>query len=276
MSNLAKRSITGILLVATIIFSLVIGHYTFFFLFLLIQLLCQHEFYRLLRNEKITPQRLTGMFAGSLTFIACYFFARGMAGHEILFVIIPLVSFIFIQELYLQNNHPYLNTGATIGGLVYIALPFSLMNFLVFPEGEAKTYNPDLLIGFFILVWVYDSMAYLSGMLLGRTPLFARVSPKKTWEGLAGGSLFTFLAAWGVSILFPIIKMWDWEVIAGTIIIFGTFSDLSESLLKRSVGEKNSSELLPGHGGLLDRFDTLLLSIPMIFLYLQVISNTLE
>lgn len=131
----------------------------------------------------------------------------------------------------------------------------------------------SLLLGFFIVIWTNDTFAYLSGMFIGRHKFFERISPKKTWEGTAGGLVFGLAAGYILSLFFDDFSLSEWLGYALTIIIFGTFGDLFESLIKRTLGLKDSGNIMPGHGGILDRFDSILLAAPFAFIYIVFVLN---
>jgi phosphatidate cytidylyltransferase len=132
-------------------------------------------------------------------------------------------------------------------------------------------HTPNILVGFFIILWIYDSGAYVFGVSFGKHRLFERISPKKSWEGFIGGSIVAISAANVISVFFTELRLFDWLIISAIIIVFGTFGDLVESLLKRELNIKDSGNILPGHGGILDRFDGIFLSVPIIFAYLQIV-----
>jgi len=160
----------------------------------------------------------------------------------------------------------------TTAGVVYVAIPFGLLNFIeLHSKGEEAGFYPWILVGIFLIIWMYDSMAYSFGSLLGKHKICERISPLKSWEGLVGGAIFALAMGYGNSLWIKEINVVNWLVIAVLIVIFGTSSDFFESKLKREAGVKDSGSILPGHGGLLDRFDTLLFAIPVIFVWLQLI-----
>jgi phosphatidate cytidylyltransferase len=161
----------------------------------------------------------------------------------------------------------------TLLGIIYIALPLSLLNCFFSPW--AIPHKPDFafLLGYFVLLWLNDTGAYLMGKATGKHLLFQRISPKKTWEGIAGGFIAGLLAAWGLSRFFTQLSPVHWLIMAVLIILFGTFGDLVESMLKRSMQVKDSGNLLPGHGGVLDRFDGVLLSAPVVYIYIYMVLN---
>jgi phosphatidate cytidylyltransferase len=180
------------------------------------------------------------------------------------------VLYVFIYEMFRKNDNPFENIAITLLGIIYIAVPISLFWPIAYRENIYQ-YNSSLIFGFFIIIWTYDSFAYLSGMKFGKRKLFERISPKKSWEGAIGGYIFALLAAYILSTIFDDLTLVQWLVTASLIAIFGTLGDLAESMLKRSLNIKDSSNFLPGHGGLLDRFDALFLAVPALYLYYQFI-----
>lgn len=139
-------------------------------------------------------------------------------------------------------------------------------------NGFTNNYSFQIILGFFILLWVNDTGAYLAGRFFGKHKLFERISPNKTWEGSIGGTLVTVAGAYILSIFFTNLNLTNWVVLSILVAVFGGLGDLAESMLKRSLGVKDSGKLLPGHGGVLDRIDGLLLSVPFVYSYLHLIS----
>jgi phosphatidate cytidylyltransferase len=177
------------------------------------------------------------------------------------------VVFVLILELYRKQTNPIHNWAYFILGQIFIALPFSLLNFILF----INDWQPLVLLSVFVTIWVNDTGAYLTGVTIGKHRLFERISPKKSWEGFIGGAVFALLSGYIFSLLIPGIQLINWLIFSEIIVVFGTFGDLIESLMKRTVGVKDSGDLIPGHGGLLDRFDSMLLAAPVIFIYLSLL-----
>jgi phosphatidate cytidylyltransferase len=173
---------------------------------------------------------------------------------------------IFIIKLFENTHNEFSTLAFQVLGLMYITLPLVMLTKMGF--FNTMDYSPGLPMGFFLLLWTSDTGAYLAGRSLGRTKLFERVSPKKTWEGSLGGLLLTLLVAFFLHRIFDDVGLRDWLIIGTLVVIFGTFGDLFESLLKRNLHIKDSGTILPGHGGVLDRFDGLFLAVPAIFFYL--------
>lgn len=281
MSNFWARTFTGLSLVFILLAALFLNGWVFASLFLLILVVGLNEFYGLIANETCQPQKYYGLFAGILIYVLntlAFFVWNNLpdnGGSLLPFLIpIPLFFFSFILEIYRKKANPLLNIATTSMGYLYIALPFSLLN--AFSGNDVTHYHglPALLTGYFALTWIYDTGAYLFGKQFGKHKFFERISPKKTWEGTLSGAIIAYLATWGISFLVKEIPAVDWFVMASLIILFGTHGDLAESLIKRNLNIKDSGNILPGHGGILDRFDTILLSIPFVFLYFYI-RNTL-
>ena len=155
---------------------------------------------------------------------------------------------------------------------MYCAGTFALSNYIVLGKNEegAIIFTPLLLMALFIFVWINDTGAYLVGSQVGRHGLFERISPKKSWEGFWGGLVFALASSFVFANLNPEISWYNWLGLAATIVCFGTWGDLIESLIKRTVGVKDSGKMLPGHGGMLDRFDSILLAIPAAYIYIEL------
>lgn len=177
----------------------------------------------------------------------------------------------FIAELYLKKKNPIHNWAYFLLGQVLVALPFSLLNFIAYID--AGIYKPLFLLAVFVTIWVNDTGAYLVGVTLGKNRMFERISPKKSWEGFFGGAVAALGSAYLFNILIPEISLLQWFIFAEIVVFFGTYGDLMESLFKRTLQVKDSGNAIPGHGGFLDRFDSMLLAAPAIFIYLSWIFN---
>jgi phosphatidate cytidylyltransferase len=271
LNNFWSRTFTGAVFVIAIIGSVMISHWVFSVLFLFTALLSLREFYLLINksgagNIHIIP----GLIAGAIFYISIVLNGIGLLGEEMLLLNLLLPVLIFILELYRNTDAPLSNIGFTILGFIYIIAPFALLNLFYNPHTPGENYDPTLLLGFFIMMWSYDTFAYLSGRAFGKHPLFPRVSPKKTWEGALGGFILSMGAAWLLSVFYQPPGLWSWITLGAIIVVFGTFGDLAESMFKRSLNIKDSGNLLPGHGGLLDRFDAVLFAAPAVYIYLII------
>jgi len=271
LSTFLKRTISGTLFVIIIIGSILLGRYSFLLVFISLMLFSLYEFYKICLHSRVRPQVLYGMLIGALIFMANYFFAIGQIGSYIFLGLIPLLLSIFIIELYRNQNKPIHNIGFTLLGLLYVALPFALINYIVLSYSSYRIgYQSHLLIGFFALAWANDSGAYAVGVSIGKNKLFPKISPKKSWEGLIGGFFTTALVAWIISMIFPEVSIVNWFFIGFITAVMSVFGDLVESMFKRSIGVKDSGKFLPGHGGVLDRFDGILFAAPVVFVYLEM------
>lgn len=272
MSNFAKRTVTGIFIVILIIFSVVISRYVFTGLFLIITILGLWEFYSLLEKVEIRPNKVLGTVAGAFLFVSNAFVAMQMAPLELLLINFLLVFLVFLLELYRNIPNPFTNVAFTFFGLLYVAVPFALLNYFPNPGFHADTYNYSTVLGFFFLVWVNESGAYLVGSAIGKHKLFERISPKKTWEGTSGGGILCLITALVLGMFYKDIGAANWFIIGCIVVVSSTYGDLFESMFKRSINTKDSGTLLPGHGGILDRFDGLIMATPFVFVYLFFIA----
>jgi phosphatidate cytidylyltransferase len=178
-----------------------------------------------------------------------------------------------IVELFLQSNAPLKMPGLNVLGVFYISLPLSMAVFFPYVR-ENESWFPErsgLLLGMLLIVWANDTMAYITGSLIGKHKMFPAISPKKTWEGFSGGLLFSMVMGWIVSNYLHSVTAINWMIIAAIVSIFGTIGDFIESMIKRNAGVKDSGTILPGHGGFLDRFDAFIFAIPFVFVYYMIL-----
>lgn len=295
MNSILTRALTGAIFVLLLVASILIGSITFYIIFSVILIISMLEFYNLSNFASANPQKWLGIFTGWLFFTANYFYASDFIQARYFLVFIPIIVLFFINELYLYHKRPFTSLAYSFLGIIYIAVPLSFLNYFVFRtninilnvddiasydyiinqnifNSQTIYYTPYLLLGFFILIWIYDTFAYIVGIQIGKHRLFERISPKKSWEGAIGGAIFTI----GLSTLFPyflpILEWYQWLILSVLIVIFSTYGDLIESLFKRSLNIKDSGKILPGHGGMLDRFDSVLIASPIVFIYLQFLN----
>jgi phosphatidate cytidylyltransferase len=265
------RAITGFFFVIVMLGSVLCGQYVFSVFYLLLALLTLREFFRLISQTGLQPNLLTGYINGFILYAAfaggIYLFATGEK--NILFFL-PMITMpaIFFQELYKKSAIPITNIAYTFLGLIFTVAPFIFFHALAFMGGS---FNYHLPLAFLIMLWAYDTGAYLVGIRFGRTKLFERHSPKKTWEGFFGGIAISICASVLIAHFFTDLDTRKWISIAIIICCFGTMGDLVESMFKRSIHIKDSGEMLPGHGGLLDRFDGFLMAAPIVYAYLYLI-----
>lgn len=264
------RAITGFFFVVVMLASLLLGQYAFAVFFIVLSFLCLVEFYRLVKTDVIKPHRSLGvLLAGTIiTPLVLNFLFEDYLNY--IFLAVPAAISICIVELFRKKEHPFVNLAFTYFGILFIILPFCFFTASAF---IGRTFNFHYPLAFMLMLWASDTGAYIFGINFGKHKLFERHSPKKSWEGFFGGMLTSLLTAYFISTQFSDLAMIHWFVISLIIVIAGTFGDLFESMLKRSIAIKDSGSLLPGHGGLLDRFDGFLFAAPLFFLYIYWIIN---
>jgi phosphatidate cytidylyltransferase len=214
-----------------------------------------------------------GILISLYLFISFFLFDNEIVTANIFWGLIPLSLIIPTIELFHKKKRSVHNIALSFLGILYIAVPFSILNLISTPINNTNTYMPHIIIILFVILWSNDSGAYLSGSTLGRHKMFASISPKKTWEGAIGGLILAIAAS--ITIFYHLEPIGTIHAIAIAVItvIAGTLGDLTESMFKRSFKVKDSGKLLPGHGGLLDRFDSMLFAAPAFYLYISIILN---
>ena len=266
------RAITGFFFLIVMVGSMLLGHYPFGIFYLLLTLLCLYEFYGLIKQSGVNPSLETGLLNGAFIYIIFAFitYQDSLLLHKISLLLTLTLGAIFIQELFKKSEAPFSNIAYTLLGLVLICIPFTFFHALAYLKGDFNFHYP---LAFMLLLWANDTGAYLVGRAFGRTKLFERHSPKKTWEGFFGGIAIGAIIAVVISLYFKEVSWRNWVSIAILISCFGTLGDLVESMFKRSINVKDSGGLLPGHGGLLDRFDGLFIAAPVVYTYLYFVLN---
>lgn len=275
MSNLTERILTSIVFVIVLLGAIFQSEFASSILFFVMILLCQREFYQFFKSTEVEPQRTMGTIAG------LGFFTISVLNSMIdlhlgnLLLLIPTIFIIFLIELYRNKKLPILNIAVTILGIVYVAVPITLLHELAYFNATSfgNEYSYEIIIGYFFVLWANDTGAYFVGRSLGKHKLFERISPKKTWEGSVGGAVFGLLVGYLNAMIFPSVSLSLWLAIAAIVVVFGSLGDLVESMFKRSLNIKDSGKLLPGHGGVLDRFDGIFISAPLVYTFLRLVSN---
>lgn len=280
MNNFIARTITGILFVATIVVCF-LNPTAMIFLFALVTGLTVWEFTGLVNDRPgVAVNRFISTVAGVYFFLAMAGTCSGFTSSTVFIPYLITIIYLLVAELYAKQEDPIHDWAYTMMSQMYVVLPFSLLNMLAFraaPEGIMYVYTLPLSV--FVFLWVNDTGAYCCGSLFGKHKLFPRVSPGKSWEGSIGGGVFVLAAAalvWYLTDVYDMnptgMGMWEWMGLGLTVVVFGTWGDLVESLFKRTLGIKDSGNILPGHGGMLDRFDSSLLAIPAAVVYLFTIT----
>jgi phosphatidate cytidylyltransferase len=238
----------------------------------------QVEYYRMMRITGVRPQVVTGIITGITVFLISSLVAANIISRNWFLLLIPMLAVVMVIELYRNVEKPFDSLAHTYFSILYTVIPFSMMPFSAFyREGLPSlinqsliTFSPGIVIGFFILLWTNATAAYLVGITLGKHRLFERISPKKSWEGFIGGIVVNAAMAYLISGWLGVVEKSGWVIIGVIISVTGTYGDLIESMLKRSIGVKDSGSIMPGHGGFLDRFDSVVISFPMVYLFIAV------
>ena len=279
MKNFITRTITGILFVACIVVCF-LNPTAMSALFALVTGLTVWEFTGLVNNRPaVSVNRFISTVAAVYWFLAMVAFCSGLTPPTVFIPYLVTLVYLLIAELYTKAEDPVNDWAYTMMAQLYIAVPFSLLSVLAFrstPAGVMYTYLMPLSV--FVFLWINDSGAYCCGSLLGRHKLFPRISPGKSWEGSIGGFVFVAAAAaliWYLTDLYGVndlqLNLWQWIGLGLVVAVFGTWGDLVESLFKRTLGIKDSGNILPGHGGMLDRFDSSLMAIPAAVVYIYTL-----
>jgi len=277
MSSFVRRVITAIVFVAVMVGGVYTHPYTFVGLFGLITALAIWEYLNLAlaetKSRRDVNRKFLGLALGIIPYILVANYQLGIIHTstyivQATFLMLPFIFLAFVYDLYTASEKPFANIGILVLGMVYIGVPFALLLLIGFYQEQ---FSPNIVFGLLAMTWMNDTGAYLVGSQIGKTKLFPIISPNKTWEGSAGGVVITFIIGYLLSLLFQDLRLQDWLVLAGVVSLFGSIGDLVESMLKRSLNIKDSGTILPGHGGILDRFDAFIFLIPFAAAYLLLL-----
>ena len=283
MKNFIIRTITSVFFVAAIVSSFLRPE-AMILLFALVTGLTIWEFTGLVNDrEGVAVNQMISTVAGVYFFLAMAGFCSGMTPPAVFVPYLVTLIYLMVSELYLKQEDPVHDWAYTMMGQLYIAVPFSLLNVLAFlSDAEGIHYVWTIPLSVFVFLWINDAGAYICGSLLGRHKLFPRISPGKSWEGSIGGGILVILVALAIPHLLPLImspssfhlplSSIEFVGLGLVVVIFGTWGDLVESLFKRTLGIKDSGHILPGHGGMLDRFDSTLMAVPAAVVYLYTLT----
>ncbi|QHL88312.1 CDP-archaeol synthase [Nibribacter ruber] len=267
-SNLQQRIWAGAAGAALFVGGIYFSEWTFFLLFLALTVLGLLEFYRLLSVKGFQPNRAMGLLLGVGLYVLSFFIKQDQISSDWLFLLPPVMLLVLVAELYRKKEQPFTNIALTLTGVLYIAAPFSMLHVLAFLPDR---YSWQIILGVMLLIWASDTGAYIAGKSFGRHKLFPRISPGKTWEGWIGGVILSLVVAYVLAMYFADLTLVQWLGVGALVSVFGVLGDLVESMLKRSLDVKDSGTLIPGHGGILDRFDSLILVVPFLVAFLELI-----
>ncbi|HEX5742589.1 MAG TPA: phosphatidate cytidylyltransferase [Flavobacteriaceae bacterium] len=271
MKNFITRSISAFWFAGTLIFCILFHKLTFIGLFLILMLFCIYEFNRLINLKSTFPYII-----GVMMFVFGNIFNMEEVPYIGLFryagVLLFLTIFVtFVSILFYKKEEVVNHLGKIFLSVIYIAVPFTLIAQIPFLNSNIQ-YVKTTILGVFLLIWINDTFAYIVGSNIGKHKLLERISPNKTIEGFIGGMIAAFIGSYFLSLYFDSFTSNQWFVIAFIVSTFGVLGDLIESMFKRQAGVKDSGDFIPGHGGFLDRLDSVIFAAPFIFIYLQFIS----
>ena len=285
LKTFTTRTLTAAVFVAVLLSCLCFNYVSFSALFLLVSVWGLYEFYQLAEKLGAKPYKTIGLITGALIFcqatIANSIFAIQYPTSKLIAICLAFLFIIFIVALFDTKANTLLNIAYTITGIIYAVVPFTLLlriacidsafissNSIAFQT--IAPYNFHYVLGIILLIWISDVGAYMVGSFIGKHKLYERISPGKTWEGSLGATVLTIACSYIMSIWYPELALIHWVVISILVSVFGTIGDLVESMLKRQAGVKDSGKIMPGHGGILDRFDSLLFVSPFVYAYLEL------
>jgi len=263
LKNLITRTLAGAVFVVLIIGSILWHPFAVLAVFFFFNIIGLWEYARLFNNKGYQIPASSLIVLGSLIYLIIGLFANSLIASKTILIILPLILIFFISSLFYSSKKVFEELGLKILGILYISIPFGLFNIVenMGLVGQAKN-EPLFLIMFFVIVWANDTFAYLVGSAFGKHRLFERISPKKSWEGSIGGAIASIILAGLFGYYFNVLDSMSWISLALVIVISATLGDLVESHLKRQTGVKDSGNIMPGHGGVLDRFDAAIFAIP--------------
>lgn len=278
MSTFLRRTLTAVWIVIFVLGGFWLHPVSFFLTGAVIIAGSQYEYYLIIRNNGLKPQVIPGIVTGISLYTISTLCAAGKISAAYFLILIPLSFLMIVLELFRKQEKPFDALAHTFFAIIYTALPFSFFPFMAFSRDGINSllshgslvFSPGIIIGFFLLLWANDTGAYILGVTLGRHRLMERISPKKSWEGFIGGLIVSLIAAYLLSGWLGVVTRNQWLIISLLITVSGTLGDLVESMLKRSYGVKDSGNVMPGHGGFLDRFDSTFLSFPFVYLFISL------
>ncbi len=270
LNNFATRTITGVIFVIVLISSMLIHKYLLAGLLFIVCFLGTLEFHKLItQNLQISISKWVTLVLNSISYLIILTTALFPNYYYLLYFMVLLLPTLLIIELYRKTKTSLTNVAIGLFSFIYITTPLALLNYFYYLP-ISNTSNGFFLMVFFILIWANDTGAYMVGSLIGKHRFFERISPKKSWEGFWGGLILSMVAGYFFNIYFEFMPINSWLCLNLIIVLSSSFGDLAESMIKRNIGVKDSGNILPGHGGILDRFDAVIFSSPFVFVYLQL------
>jgi len=270
MNNMLIRAISGAVFVSVLVISILYSANSFLGLFFLLMLVSVNEFSKMLKVKGIEPYLLSvSLFLSAVLPLWDYttFYTDALS--------VLIATFVFIKVLFKKNAQPLEELGSFMLCIAYACVSYLFIVKIPFTT-HLSEYNGILILGVFVLIWSSDTFAYLTGVTIGKTKLLERISPKKTVEGFAGGVIATMLISYLISLNFTVLLTQQWIILGVIVSIFGVIGDLIASMFKRQTGVKDSGKIIPGHGGVIDRLDSIIFAAPFIYLYLKFITENVS
>jgi phosphatidate cytidylyltransferase len=271
MSEFLQRSLTAIGFTVIILSCIILGKITFILLFMAIMGGCLWEFYLLFRGSENPPMIFRGFILAGCLFLFSVLYALGFIKLPFFSLLVPLLFILPISTLFIPRKETILSSALTLWGLFYCVIPICLFVWIGFIDHHHYGYH--LILGPLFFIWFNDTGAYIFGKIFGRRRMFEKISPGKTWGGFFGGALSALALAYFLGPVFPDLNQWQWMALSLIVVCSGTLGDLVESLYKRELKIKDSGKFFPGHGGMLDRFDSFLMSAPFVYIFLLLIKS---
>ncbi len=266
--QITQRVFTSLVAIPVVVAAICWSIWSYYFLFLFVTIATMLEFYGLAEVGGICPNRLWGILSGILVYTLFFAHAAGYLPPCCLYVLFPVIALVYPMELYKPTQAPFSNIAYTLLGITYVSVPFALLHVIAFAQG---TYRPEIVWGILLILWANDIGAYGVGSWLGKHRLFRRISPQKSWEGSLGGAVLALVVSYMLACCFGSLGRAVWLAIGIIVVVAGTYGDLVESVFKRSLKLKDSGNIIPGHGGFLDRFDSFLLAIPFVLALIKLL-----
>ncbi len=269
MKDLGQRAVTAGIFVIVVLGCILWNTYSMGFLFLTIVFAGVQEYYQMSEKRDLEPMKWAGMGMAGILYFSTFLYTNGAAWSSLLWINLILPFFLFIRIVFDHREGAFSDLADTILGIFCVAVPLTILNFIPSLAG-LPSFSPFLILGFLVVIWANDTFAYLIGSKIGKHKLYPKVSPGKTWEGSFGGFIFAIGTAILYSRFYTELPLTDWIFLGAILSVSGTLGDLVESKIKRLSGVKDSGKLMPGHGGILDRFDAFIFCLPFVALYFVI------
>lgn len=266
--NFITRTITAICFLVIMVGSIMLGRIYYAAVMYFVLVASIYELSKLIKIKDPNFSLVSSLILGSATYLIIALVAFKIISSSALILLVVIAFSAILIELFRKKTDPIINVSTALFSIIYTAIPLALSLFLFTDIGETVFEKRILILGYFFIIWVYDTGAYIVGSIFGKNKVDVEISPLKTWEGCLGGAFFAIITALILSKYFSILNTCQWIILSIIISITAVMGDFLESLFKRSVNVKDSGKLLPGHGGVLDRFDSTLMSMPFVFCYL--------